>query len=258
MGVMTAIAVGAGIYTAVVAKQQADDAADLAEEKEGVMADLENNRQDVVNPYANVTNPYANLSVATQAAKFQSEEADKALANTLDTMRSGGFSAGGATALARAAADSKKGVAASIESQEAQNERLKAQGAMQVEQMIAQGEGMKWQAQEEREMQKLDRTQAQIDNARAQEAASNAAMMGAIGNIGSAAISGAFNTPVKTKDIVDTNAMGHSMGGAGVDMGGAGVLAPPKPPPTYTGPMARPVPVPSVPNWGNLIGMKPN
>ena len=254
---MTAIAVGAGIYTAVVAKQQADDAADLAEEKEGVMADLENNRQDVVNPYANVTNPYANLSVATQAAKFQSEEADKALANTLDTMRSGGFSAGGATALARAAADSKKGVAASIESQEAQNERLKAQGAMQVEQMIAQGEGMKWQAQEEREMQKLDRTQAQIDNARAQEAASNAAMMGAIGNIGSAAISGAFNTPVKTKDIVDTNAVGHSMGGF-VDMGGAGVKAPPKPPPTYTGPMARPVPVPPVPNWGNLIGMKPN
>ena len=55
--------------------------------------------------------------------------------------------------------------------------------------MIAQGEGMKWQRQEEREMQKLDRTQAEIDNAKAQEVSSNAAMMGAFGNIGSAAIS---------------------------------------------------------------------
>jgi hypothetical protein len=190
MGVTTAVAIGAGVYTAVMAKKERDEATALAETKSEALTDLENNRQDVVNPYADVSNQYANLGVATQAAKFQAEESDKALANTLDTLRASGFSAGGATALAMAAAKSKQGVAASIESQEAKNEQLKAQGAQQVEQMIAQGEGMKWQRQEEREMQKLDRTQAEIDNAKAQESASEAAVMGAFGNIASAAISG--------------------------------------------------------------------
>ena len=56
------------------------------------------------------------------------EQADIALANTLDTLRATGASAGGATALAQAALQSKKGIAASIESQEVQNEKLRAQG----------------------------------------------------------------------------------------------------------------------------------
>ena len=63
------------------------------------------------------------------------EESDIALANTLDTLRATGSSAGGATALAQAALKSKKGVSASIEAQEAQNEKLKAQGEQQMEQI---------------------------------------------------------------------------------------------------------------------------
>lgn len=54
------------------------------------------------------SNAYSNLSVATQAAEMQAEEADIALANTLDTLRATGSSAGGATALAQAALQSKK------------------------------------------------------------------------------------------------------------------------------------------------------
>ena len=53
---------------------------------------------------------------------------DIALANTLDTLQSTGASAGGATALAQAARASKKDVAANIQQQEAQNEKLRAQG----------------------------------------------------------------------------------------------------------------------------------
>tara|TARA_R110002020_G_scaffold177604_2_gene370368 strand:- start:1367 stop:2002 length:636 start_codon:yes stop_codon:yes gene_type:complete len=189
MGYMTALSIGMSVTTAVLAKKQANDARDLAIEKEGALEDLENSRQAVVNPYANISNQYANLGVATKAAKFQAEEADQALANTLDTLRVTGASAGGATALAMAALKSKRGVSASIEQQESANEKLKAQGAQQVEQMVAQGEGMRWQQQEQREMQKLDRTQAQIDNAKAQQFSSNAAFMGSLGNIGSAAIS---------------------------------------------------------------------
>ena len=66
---------------------------------------------------------------------MQIEQADISLANTLDTLRSTGASAGGATALAQAALQSKKGVSASIEQQEANNERLRAQGEQQLDRM---------------------------------------------------------------------------------------------------------------------------
>ena len=78
------------------------------------MRTLENQRQPIINPYENVTdtsgnlaNTYANLGVATEAAQFQAEQADISLANTLDTLRATGASAGGATALAQAALQSK-------------------------------------------------------------------------------------------------------------------------------------------------------
>ena len=64
---------------------------------------------------------------------MQIEQADISLANTLDTLRSTGASAGGATALAQAALQSKKGVSANIEQQEANNERLRAQGEQQLD-----------------------------------------------------------------------------------------------------------------------------
>ncbi len=82
-----------------------------------------------------VSNPYANLGVATGAAEIQMEQSDIALANTLDTLRATGAGAGGATALAQAALQSKKDVAANIEQQEAQNEKLAAQGEAQMQQV---------------------------------------------------------------------------------------------------------------------------
>ena len=56
--------------------------------------------------------------------------ADLALASTLDNMRASGAGAGGATALANAALRSKKQISASIQQQEAQNQKLMAQGEM--------------------------------------------------------------------------------------------------------------------------------
>ena len=105
-------------------------------------------RTPVTNPYANsknlsslaedltsqLSNPFNSLGVATQAAEIQMEQSDLALANTLDTLRATGSSAGGATALAQAALQSKKGVSANIEQQEAQNEKLRAQGEQQLNQ----------------------------------------------------------------------------------------------------------------------------
>ena len=91
--------------------------------------------RDRINPYENVenlsgmlSNPFANLSVATQATEMQAEQTDIALANTLDTIRSTGAGAGSATALAQAALQSKKDIAANIESQEVANEKQRDVG----------------------------------------------------------------------------------------------------------------------------------
>ena len=59
-----------------------------------------------------IVNPYANLPVATKAFEMQADQTDAALANTLDTIRATGGSAGGATALAQAAAKSKQQISA--------------------------------------------------------------------------------------------------------------------------------------------------
>tara|TARA_R110000851_G_scaffold62844_2_gene143840 strand:- start:1049 stop:2284 length:1236 start_codon:yes stop_codon:yes gene_type:complete len=80
-----------------------------------------------------ISNPMANLSVATAAAEMQAEEADIALANTLDMLSATGASAGGATALAQAALQSKKGVAASIQGQEKANADSAARGEVRVQ-----------------------------------------------------------------------------------------------------------------------------
>ena len=121
--------------------------------------------QDIINPYEGVTdlsgmvtNPFANLQVATGAAEFQAEQADISLANTLDTLRATGAGAGGATALAQAAVQSKRGIANTIQQQEAQNAMARAQGEQaaqaqriaqkqRVEQADILGKTFKFQAQ---------------------------------------------------------------------------------------------------------------
>ncbi len=156
MGAATIIAAVA-LTTAVVSGAVADGKAQKAKRKarnakQEAKFKLEQtlqDRQDIINPYAGITdlsglasdlssqitNPFNNLQVSTAAAEMQAEEADIALANTLDTLEMTGASAGGATALAMAALKSKKGVATSIEEQEAKNAQLRAQGEQQ---MIAQ------------------------------------------------------------------------------------------------------------------------
>ena len=178
---------------------------------------LENSRQAIINPYENtkdlsslakdlsgkLSNPFASLGVATAAADMQAEQTDIALANTLDTLRATGASAGGATALAQAALQSKKGVAANIEQQEAQNEKLKAQGEQQLQQLkmseqqrlqnVAISEGQRvqsaqaagkqfmFQAKENRTNMDMNRAAGQISQAQQQEADANAAKASAIG-----------------------------------------------------------------------------
>jgi len=169
MGAGTAGLIGMGVSAltqGLAAGESARRARNRAAGLKNTLNNFENSRDPVVNPYAGVTdlsdlakdlsdqisNPYAQLGVATQAAEIQAEEADIALANTLDTLRATGASAGGATALAQAAMRSKKGVAASIEQQESQNEKLRAQGQQQMEQL---------KMQEQQRLQGIDISEGQ-------------------------------------------------------------------------------------------------
>ena len=88
----------------------------------------------------------------------------------------------------------KQGVAASIQQQEAQNERLRAQGEARLQQQLFQadaaGKQFVFQQTDKREMQKLNRLSALAGAASQQAAAAQSVAMGgvgqALGGIGSA------------------------------------------------------------------------
>ena len=187
-----------GLFGMGSARRKEQEAAREKQRLQAKLTSLENSRQEIINPYEGVTdlsgmitNPYASLGVATQAAEIQIEQADISLANTLDTIRATGASAGGATALAQAALQSKKGVSASIEAQEAQNEKLRASGEQQQQQQkIAEaqrlqqadvaGEQFEFGIREGREVAQLDRVSAQLSGSEAREAQASADRMGAL------------------------------------------------------------------------------
>tara|TARA_X000001388_G_scaffold76522_1_gene74092 strand:- start:1346 stop:1993 length:648 start_codon:yes stop_codon:yes gene_type:complete len=164
----------AGMFAAFQANKAKGDAKD----QETIIENLEQSRQAIINPYTGITNPYANLSVATQAAEMQAEQSDLALATTLDNLRQTG--AGGATALAQAALKSKQGVSATLETQEANNEKLRAQGELQAQRMEAAGKQFVFGQQEAREIGQLDRAQSLLENAQAQQMASRGQGIGAL------------------------------------------------------------------------------
>ena len=220
-----------GLFGAGRARRARRRAAAEKRRLKGELNSLEKSRQKIVNPYSNtkdlsslakdlsgkLSNPYGNLSVSTAGAAMQVEEADIALANTLDTLRATGASAGGATALAQAALQSKKGVAASIEQQEAANEKLRAQGEQylqqaqiqeqrrlqnvdiqegrRTQQADAMGKTFMFNAREKREDSKIGYTRQQITGAQQRETNAynqgTSAMMGAIGGLTSLASLGA-------------------------------------------------------------------
>ena len=218
-GIATAAIVGGAIsaigsiFGASSASKRARAAAREKKRLEGKMNALEKNRQAIINPYAGVkdissmakdlssmaSNPYASLGVATQAAEMQIEEADIALANTLDTLRATGSGAGGATALAQAALKSKKGVASSIETQEVANQQMRAQGEEKLNQ-IKMSEAQRMQNIEMSEAQRMQQSDvagkqfvaSQISGAQQQQVAAQQAStqflsagIGAVGNIAS-------------------------------------------------------------------------
>jgi hypothetical protein len=233
MVVAGAIGGGATIVSGIIGMGSARKARKRAERearaRAAELARLERSRQAIINPYSGVqdisslasdltgmvSNPYASLGVATKAAEFQAEQADMSLANTLDTLQQTGASAGGATALAQAALQSKKEISANIEQQEGENQKLRAQGeqnlqqlkmaeaqrlqgiqmseAQRVQEADVAGKQFMFSVREGREVAQMDRVAGQMQQAQAQAAQARADQMGAltgmIGGLGSIASS---------------------------------------------------------------------
>ena len=186
------------------AKKEAKGLKDQLENLENSRQEVFNAKDDLLALKDDVANPYDNLPVAVNAAQMAIDEADASLANTLDAMRAGGFGAGGATALARAAAQSKRGIAADIEKQEATNAQLRAQGEqakqqqlLQLDQAAIQADANAWQQQENRELMALDRAQAELDNKRAQQMQFQSDAMGAFTGLASNMITAGMGAPGK-------------------------------------------------------------
>lgn len=237
IGGMAVSLVGGIVGAGAAKKRQREAAAD--KRRLGIELNrLENSRQAVINPYATtkdmsslivnqsdqLSNAFANLGVATQASKFEAEQIDISLANTLDTLRETGASAGGATALANAALKAKQGISANLEQQETKNEQLKAQGQAQLQQeklaenvrvqnaqlseaqrvqaAEAAGKQFMFNATENREQQQIDRVAGQLGLAANREYQAGvdrtSAITGAVGAIGSlAGIAATNNTSLQ-------------------------------------------------------------
>jgi len=207
-GAVTAVAgITTGAIAANKAKKEAQRQDDIAAEQQAALSALEADRPVMTNPYENMTNqfenlsnPYANLTVATEAFKMQAEQADQALANSLDVMMETGQAAGGATALAQAALQSKRGIAASINAQEANNNKMRAEGQASVEKAKAQGAQRLQEMMGQADMtvqkdaiafqeSKMDRAATLADNAMQNAADARGARIAAISGIGQSIVS---------------------------------------------------------------------
>ena len=205
-GIGAAVSIGGSIFGSSAARRAKRRAARQARKLEGKLRQMEANRQKIINPYEGVTslsnmlsNPFERLTVATKATEIQMEQTDIALANTLDTLMATGASAGGATALAQAALQSKKGVAANIESQEAANNAKRAEGeatlqqqkkseAQRMQSADVAGKQFVYGETEKRETTAMNRVSNQIAALRGQEAQAQADQTAAItGGIGAIA-----------------------------------------------------------------------
>ncbi len=207
-----AMSLAGGIFGGRAARRQARAAKSRMRKLNSKLNSLEANRQDIINPYADVTstadmlsNPFTQLSVSTAAMDMQIEQTDQALANTLDALRQTGGGAGSATALAQAALQSKKDVAADIERQEVQNDKARIQGeanlqknliaeAQRMQSVDVQGKQFVYSETEKREQQQLDRVSNQIAaqqqnlaTAQANQSAATSGMFNALGGIATSA-----------------------------------------------------------------------
>lgn len=148
------------------------------------------------NQYAGLENVFEDATVNQQAAQFQAQQTDAALAQSLQAATVSGGAPGGAQAIAQAALQSKAGISADIARQEQANQARRMQQEARLQQMEAQGADVMQQRQYGRQQQLLNLAAARrnaADQARAQATASLVGGIGSlVGGVGAGLESGNF------------------------------------------------------------------
>ena len=162
---------------------------------------------EITNPYKDLNtsfeNTFEDMTVNQQQAQFQAQQGAQARANLLSNLQ-GAAGSSGIAGLAQAMANQQQTqtqqISAGIGQQEAANQRTSAQGAMNVQRMtqqaqqtVARGEGIRRAGENERQMNLLGLKAGRQDAVRdyqSARSAQNQAMMGGVGDILGAGLSG--------------------------------------------------------------------
>jgi hypothetical protein len=141
---------------------------------------------DVNNPFTNMTNPFANLTVNQQQARFQAQQGQQALTDTLSQARVG-VGGSGVAALAQAIANQStqmmQQASASIGEQESRNNLARAEGEMMRQRIIGQGEQGAQQLRAEKQSTITGYASDNLQSANDALAAKQGAVAQGIGNL---------------------------------------------------------------------------
>ena len=162
---------------------------------------------EITNPYKDLNtsfeNTFEDMTVNQQQAQFQAQQGAQARANLLSNLQ-GAAGSSGIAGLAQAMANQQQTqtqqISAGIGQQEAANQRMSAQGAMNVQRMTQQaqqtvsyGENLRQTNENKRQMNLLSLKAGRQDAVRdyqSARSAQNSAIMGGIGDIVGAGVSG--------------------------------------------------------------------
>ena len=165
-------------------KRRAEQAAAQAEYN--TMKDRFDNLS-TANVYRNMNNPYEDLTVNQQQADFLAQQQQQGLANTMRSLQ-GAAGGSGIAALAQAMANQQgqnlQQASASIGQQEAANQRLRAQGAMQVQMAERQGELISNQMEAQKTATQLGRADERLREANLAREQATKALVGGVAQLG--------------------------------------------------------------------------
>ena len=152
-------------------------------------------KQDFTNPYENMQNPYEDITVSQQAAQFQAQQQQSALASTMQSLQ-GAAGGSGIAALAQSMANQQslnmQRASVDIAQQERRNQMLRAQGASQLQQLSGKAQMAVEQAEYGKQATLLGMDQQRLGAAQAARAAAAGQIASGVG----AAVGGAASAYV--------------------------------------------------------------
>ena len=182
------VQMGVALYNKKALKKAQKEARDNLREEMDAFRSL-----DTSNPYADLENAYEDLTVNTQEAEFERDAAQQSQANILASLKGAAGSSGiGSLAqtLANQGSIDARRSSARIGAQEAQNQKLAAQGAASVQSQKAYGQYLSQQMEIDKQSTLTGIAQTEMQQANANRQANQEMFMEGLGTVASYAMPG--------------------------------------------------------------------